>query len=520
MNKKNVLCLVLLFVFSCATFSQVKKKTTIEKAKNERRAPQKSLNKTYKDSTDSKEAINMRNLKTPGVYVEETPNSIPSIVQVNTAIPAFIGYTEKGSNSPTRIGSMQEYKTKFGGPSSEDIREFQIHSDGSITSPNILSTPKYRMYYMLELFFANGGGDCVITSVGRYDNSIRNEDLLNGLALLKNEDLPTLILFPDIASPDNTDDPAEVYKAALAQCALRNDRFLICDVKESNGNITESVEKFRFSMGTENLKYGAAYFPSLQTTLHYQYSEDKIKVKLMPNNKSWVLRHPEAAIKSDPNKIETSLYHAEDGNYRAQYHDIKQMINAKHLELPPSAAIAGVYAKTDATNGVWKAPANVSLNKVTAPTLEIDNNAQTHLNVDSSGKSINAIRSFKGKGVMVWGARTLAGNDNEWRYVPVTRLGMTIETSVKKALKHFENAPNDFNTWHKVKAMTTNYLNGLWRSGALNGTKPEEAYYVKVGMGETMTEQDLNSGKMIIEIGIAPTKPAEFSLIRITQKTH
>jgi hypothetical protein len=518
MNKKNALCLVLLGVFSCATFSQVKYKTAKEKAKNERRAPQKSLNKTYKDSTDSKEAINMRNLKTPGVYAEETPNSIPSIVQADTAIPAFIGYTEKGSNSPTRIGSMQEYKTKFGGPSNEDIREFQIHSDGSITSPNILSTPKYRMYYMLELFFANGGGDCVITSVGRYDNSIRNKDLLNGVALLKNEDLPTLILFPDIASPDNTDDPAEVYKAALAQCADRNDRFLICDVKESNGDITASIENFRFSMGTENLKYGAAYFPPLQTTPTYHYSEENVQVKL--NNKTLVLRHPEAIISANPTKAETSLYHVENGNYRTQYQEIKQLIHAIQLILPPSAAIAGVYAKIDASKGVWKAPANVSLNKVSAPTLEIDNTAQNHLNVDNSGKSINVIRSFKGKGVMVWGARTLAGNDNEWRYVPVTRLGMTIETSVKKALKHFENAPNDFNTWHKVKAMTTNYLNGLWRSGALNGTKPEEAYYVKVGMGETMTEQDLNSGKMIVEIGIAPTRPAEFSLIRITQKTH
>ncbi|WP_169514452.1 phage tail sheath family protein [Gelidibacter mesophilus] len=341
---------------------------------------------------------------------------------------------------------------------------------------------------------------------------------MDGLALLKNEDLPTLLLFPDITSLENTNDPAEVYKAALAQCADRNDRFLICDVKESNGDITESVENFRFSMGTENLKYGAAYFPSLQTTLTYYYSEENIHVKL--NNKTMVLRHPEALISANPNKAETSLYHAGNGRYRTQYQDIKQLIHAKHLALPTSAAVAGVFAKIDATRGVWKVPANVSLNKVTVPTMEIDNNAQNHLNVDSSGKSINAIRSFKGKDVMVWGARTLAGNDNEWRYIPMTRLAMTIETSVKNALERYENAPNDPETWNKVKAMTTNYLTTLWRAGALNGTNPEEAYFVKVGVNETMTEQDVNKGEMIVEIGIAALKPAEFSVLRISQNMN
>lgn len=456
-----------------------------------------------------------KKVNTPGVYVQETSNSIPSITQVETAIPVFIGYTEKGSNIPTKISSMQDYKAKFGGASNEDIGEFLINSDGSITSPNILNTPKYKMYYMLELFFDNGGSDCLITSVGHYNNSIRNEDLLDGLALLENEDLPTLLLFPDITSSENTGDPAEVYKAALAQCAERNDRFLICDVKASHGDISESVEKFRFSMGTENLKFGAAYFPPLLTTLNYRYSEDRIQVKL--NNKRLVLRHPETEISANPNKAETSLYHVENGRFRTQYQDIKQLIHAKHLELPPSAAVAGVYAKIDTSKGVWKAPPNVSLNKVTAPTMEIDNNAQNNLNVDSSGKSINAIRSFKGKGVMVWGARTLAGNDNEWRYIPVTRLAMTIETSVKNALEHYENAPNDPETWNKVKAMTTNYLTTLWRAGALNGTNPEAAYFVRVGLNETMTEQDLNNGKMIVEIGMASSRPAEFSLLRISQ---
>ncbi|MBA6152009.1 phage tail sheath family protein [Gelidibacter maritimus] len=473
-----------------------------------------------KVSKDNKGSNAHKNRSTPGVYVQEVSSAIPSITQVETSIPAFIGYTEKGSNSPTRIRSMQEYISKFGGANPADLGVFQITNDGSIIPPELLTTPKYKMYYMLELFFANGGDDCFITSVGHYDNLIQNEDFMSGLALLENEDIPTLILFPDISSSENIGDPAEVYKTALAQCAERKDRFLICDVKESNSDISDSVEKFRFSMGTENLKYGAAYFPSLQTTLNYHISEDKIQVKLNQNNKTMVLKHPEDLIARDPSKAETSLYHADNGNYRTQYQQIKQRINTIHLKLPPSAAVAGVYAKADASRGVWKAPANISLNKVTAPTLAIDNNAQANLNVDSSGKSINAIRSFKGKGVMVWGARTLASNDYEWRYIPVMRMGMTIETSVKNALAQFKNAPNNPATWSNVKAMITNYLIELWRAGALMGAKPEQAYFVRVGLNETMTEHDVNNGKMIVDIGISPSRPAEFSLLRISQDMH
>lgn len=522
MNKQYILSMVLIFMISCPLFSQVKTKTTKEKAKNETRFPVKSakqINKAPKDEIENKEAVNMEMRRTPGVYVQEVPNSVPSVVQVETAIPAFIGYTEKGSSLPTKISSMDAYRMTFGAASTEDIGEFQIHSDGSIISPSILNTPKYMMYYMLELFFANGGGDCIIISVGHYNNEnlIKNEEMLNGLALLKNEDAPTLILFPDATSSKNSGNPTELYKAALAQCAETKDRFLICDVKESNGDIAESAEKFRFAMGTENLKYGAAYFPSLQTTLNYHYSEDKIQVTLKNNPKTLVLRHTEATISGDPNKIETSLYHIANGTYRAQYKEIKQIISANYLELPPSAAVAGVYVKTDAARGVWKAPANVSLNKVNAPKIAIDNSTQNILNVDSSGKSINAIRSFSGKGVMVWGARTMAGNDNDWRYIQVTRLGITIETSVKKALLHFNKSPNTPHTWASVKAMTENYLNNLWRNGALSGTKPEQAYYVRVGEGETMTQQDVNQGKLIVEIGIATVKPAEFSILRVSQ---
>ena len=203
----------------------------------------------------------------------------------------------------------------------------------------------------------------------------------------------------------------------------------------------------------------------------------------------------------------------------ASYNRILTAIGNLPLELPPSAAIAGVYARVDNSRGVWKAPANVSLNYVSELTVKITNDIQDGLNVDTkSGKSINAIRAFTGKGILVWGARTLAGNDNEWRYVSVRRFFNMVEESVKKATEVFVFEPNDANTWVKVKAMIDNFLIKQWKAGALAGPTPDKAFYVKVGLGETMTAEDILEGYMIIEIGMAAVRPAEFIVLRFSHK--
>jgi len=186
--------------------------------------------------------------------------------------------------------------------------------------------------------------------------------------------------------------------------------------------------------------------------------------------------------------------------------------------LPPSGTIAGVYATVDATRGVWKAPANVSLTGVTGLTFNINDADQGLLNIDPmTGKSINAIRAFTGQGILVWGARTLDGNSNDFRYVSVRRFLIMVEESVKLAAMQFVFEPNDGNTWVRVRAMIENYLTNLWRQGALAGSKPEQSFYVSVGLGQTMIFDDILNGKMIIEIGLAPVRPAEFIILRFTQ---
>lgn len=185
---------------------------------------------------------------------------------------------------------------------------------------------------------------------------------------------------------------------------------------------------------------------------------------------------------------------------------------------PPSGAVAGVYAAVDRTRGVWKAPANVSLADISGVAVKINDQMQEDLNVTSTGKSVNAIRTFTGKGSLVWGARTLAGNDNEWRYVPVRRFFNMAEESIKKATEAFVFEPNDRGTWVRVRAMIENFLTIQWRQGALAGAVPQQAFFVKVGLGETMTAQDILEGRMIVEVGMAVVRPAEFIILRFAHK--
>lgn len=218
----------------------------------------------------------------------------------------------------------------------------------------------------------------------------------------------------------------------------------------------------------------------------------------------------EAILKSleDMLKVESPLYTS-----------ILTGIKQHGVVLPPSGAIAGIYAKVDNLRGVWKAPANVGLNSVNEPVVKLSSKDQEGLNIDEiAGKSINVIRAFTGRGNLVWGARTLAGNDNEWRYVPVRRFFNMVEESVKKATEQFVFEPNDANTWVRIRSMIENFLTNQWRAGALAGAKTDEAFYVRVGLGQTMTAQDILNGILNVEIGMAAVRPAEFIVLKFSHK--
>jgi phage tail sheath protein FI len=199
------------------------------------------------------------------------------------------------------------------------------------------------------------------------------------------------------------------------------------------------------------------------------------------------------------------------------YKSIVTGVNDSSTIIPPSGAVVGCYAAVDRDRGVWKAPANVSLNSVVNPTDIYTASQLEQLNIDvNGGKSINAIRAFTGKGTLIWGARTLAGNDNEWRYIPVRRFYNMVEESIKKSTYWAVFEPNSANTWVKVKGMIDNYLTNKWKDGALVGAKPDDAFFVRIGLGTTMSAQDILEGRMTVEIGMAVVRPAEFIILKFS----
>lgn len=186
--------------------------------------------------------------------------------------------------------------------------------------------------------------------------------------------------------------------------------------------------------------------------------------------------------------------------------------------LPLAATMAGIYSQVDNDRGVWKAPANISINKADAVTVNLTNEEQESLNVDLNGKSINAIRYFKGEGIKVWGARTLLGNSLDWRYINVRRTMIFLEESIKNAAKAYVFEPNVASTWLNMKAMIENFLMGVWKQGGLAGASPEDAYSVHVGLGDTMTANDILEGILRITVLVAVSHPAEFIEITFQQQ--
>lgn len=437
--------------------------------------------------------------KAPGVYVVEVSKLPPSVAEVSTAIPAFIGYTEKSPAAGiARIGTFLEFTELFGGPPAAKF-EVEIDGQGAVADVENKSAPTSYLYYALSHYFKNGGGPCHVVSAGPYTDLPTRQPFDDALDVLRQWDEPTLLVLTDAVLL-----PAVEYyalcDAALGQCHALMDRFTIIDVKMDAERPKADVDVLRDSIHSPYRAYGAAYYPYLTTTLNYQYDEEDVQI-------------------AGPDKAPPRTLASIATTDTALHNRVKARLLEERVELPPSAAVAGVYASVDRDRGVWKAPANVSLVEVIEPIVKITEEEQDLLNVDAtSGKSINAIRSFSGKGTLVWGARTLAGNDNEWKYVPVRRLFLMIEESARKATSFAVFEPNDATTWLKVKGMIESFLYGLWERGALAGPTPAAAYFVNVGLGKTMTNRDVLEGVMNVEIGVAAVRPAEFIVLRFSHK--
>lgn len=518
----------------------------------------------------------MIRITTPGIHIDEVGSLPNTIVPVATAVPAFIGYTPQAEyqgesylDRPMRISSLAEFQAIYGPPdppSSTSVPSPQYYLVPQaappptgiplpINGPPHAALPDpatvYHLYNSVRLFFLNGGSDAWIVSVGTYgpasgqpiatpttppvNTNVKLADLLRGLALIKAEVEPTLYICPD-ATLLPVADNATLMQAMLQQADAVQTALCLFDViggqRPDPVLYTQDIATFRNSVGSAGLNRGAAYYPFIETTVVQPGELDFTNLfggdiaRLAP-----LLDPPEcpdpavqailAQIRNPPatGAMSRAQLHAALLAASPTYAAIIAAIQALAGTLPPSGAMAGVYAMTDSTRGVWSAPANVGIVGATNVTLRLSDSQQADLNVDAvSGKSVNAIRFFNAQGLLVWGARTLDGNSQDWRFVPVRRTVTYIEQSVKQALQPFVFAPNTPNTWGAVQGMVVSFLTGVWSQGGLQGASAADAFQVSIGLGTTMAAQDILDGVMRVSMLLALVRPAEFIVVTIEQQ--
>ncbi|MFY1826872.1 phage tail sheath family protein [Myxococcus fulvus] len=503
--------------------------------------------------------------KTPGVYVTELDAFPPSVVGIQTAVPAFIGYTQTALlsgkpvlNKPILINSLADYQQVFGGAPDPLFRleevtdttkqkagdyDFKVYDAATPTWKyyNLTNSTgtQFNLFNSLRLFYANGGGTAYIVSVGDYTATLGADALKGGLDVIAEQVGPTMLVVPDAVNLTTLADYQKVSSKMLDQCGQLKDRVALLDVWGSatvtKDTLTQVITDYRGILGDKFLNYGMAYFPFLHTSVQevsdFDYRnitlEATLKDILKLESANLYATNPtrKTAVDADIDKIGTVTLEEEvlalNQNLTAALPlltDMLRVITGKDDVLPSSGAMAGIYTWNDANRGVWNAPANVSLTSVTSTTFKLNNDQQADLNVPVDGKAINAVREFVGRGSVVWGARTLDGNSNDWRYIQVRRTLVYVEQSIKSSLDRFVFSANDGNTWASVTSMVSSFLQGLWSQGGLLGATASDAFSVECGLGSTMTAQDVLEGYMVVQVTLQMIRPAEFIELTFKQK--
>lgn len=490
----------------------------------------------------------MADYKTPGVYIREENAFTNSVVEVETAVPAFIGFTETAKdgkkslrNTPTRLTSMVEFEQYFGGSYRTQVTYGAESAaptsppTGDASGENQVGPPTtdFLLHRAMQLFFANGGGPCYVVSVGSYGDMMEASAFTDGIDTLVKEQEPTMIVVPDAVLLDSAGWKS-VYEKALMHCGEQQSRITILDVPYADdarpSEIRKVVGAFRDTITSDFFNYGAAYYPWVNTSVVEASDVDfrnldadgraalqaDVKADLSGVDEGDALAAKIAA--SDLSEKDATQAHQTllqvSPTYKHVMGDVRKQLNL----LPPAAGMAGVYTRIDNTQGVFQAPANTGMNLVVSPAVNVSHVEQEDMNVPLSGKAVNAIRTFPGRGVLIWGARTLDGNSQDWRYINVRRTLIMLEQSIKNAAQAYVFAPNKASTWVSVRNMISNYLTNKWKEGALVGATADEAFLVDVGLGSTMTPNDILDGFMRVTVKVAVVRPAEFIVITFQQK--
>jgi phage tail sheath protein FI len=398
--------------------------------------------------------------KTPGVYVLDLPGP-KTITPVGTSVAAFLGQAPSAGahlGEAVAINNWSQFRT-----------EFAPNDDAQST----------WLSHAVNGFFQNGGRRCFIVNIPDTEAIAGNDRPRSGLKLLEEIDEIAIVVAPGRTDPGS-------YEALLAHCEINGDRVCICDAQ----NVTN----------TELLK---------------TVGTPAVAAKPKSGDKTADGGSEDGGAKTlNGARPRTSL-----GGYGAFYFPwiyVNDALDTKGskppVAVPPSGHMAGIWARVDGTRGVHKAPANTSVAGAVNLTYRVTNAEQGDLN----SHGVNCIRFFSKDGILVWGARTLADESSEWRYLNVRRLGIMIKESIKRSNSWAVFEPNDRTLWKTLRSEVTGFLQNVYADGALMGATAEEAFFVKCDE-ETNPPESIDLGQVVTVIGIAPVKPAEFIIFKIGQ---
>lgn len=503
--------------------------------------------------------------QSPGVYVEEFQRGVKPIQGVGTSMAAFVGVTAEASrkaidpdtgerivvesrlNKPTLVTSWTQYTRVFG--------EF---------------APDAYLPDAVYGYFANGGGPCYITSIRALDESGDNVtaasvevpstgkstsfkatakvagemgnqlqlvvkhdagddgkptgtftltvggQTVSGLSMKKSDDKYIgdasldAIALSDIGAHNATPDEGSYTLSGGGSQPLSAADFIGSAASRTGLEGLEAIEDVRLLVCPDLM---AGYDGS---------DEAKLRIKIVQEamiKHCERLRYRFAVLDTPPGLspsevLEWYNFTSFDTSYAAVYYpwiEIADLGGGGTKLVPPSGHLVGLYNRTDAERGVHKAPANEVVRGAVALETDISRGEQDNLNP----RGINCIRSFAGRGIRVWGARTLS-RDGAWRYINVRRLFIYVEASMDAGLQWVVFEPNDRTLWAKIRRDVTSFLRSVWGSGALFGATEDQAFYVKCD-GELNSSDVRDMGQLIIEVGMSPVKPAEFVIFRISQ---
>ena len=509
----------------------------------------------------------------PGVYVEEFEIGAKPIEGVSTSTAGFLGLTERGPTEVKFVTSFAQYQRIFGGYLENSYLTYAVDGffrnggqrcfigrvlkedpDSNIPSKAELTLSPIEIVAIGEGDWGNGIGilienasldDSTNPDIPKKNNIFKltigywkDESKLYGSPLLSKDDLIEIADYLEVFDNLSTDSTSSDYYETKVNAISNLVRLSATDGgrPDNTGNffipLTGGLDgtslKCDCFLGDTTAapgeRSGLTAFKDVDeisivyvADMHYLSDIDRNTLTDDVITHCEKLKDRFAILDAPPNTTDlANLWPPKDSKYAAFYYpwiEVYDPLTKSNKQIPPGGYIAGIYARSDQERGVHKAPANEIVRGVLKIEFNLSKADQALLNP----RGVNCIRSFIGRGIRVWGARTIS-SDSLWKYINVRRLFIYVEESIEEGTQWVVFEPNDEKLWARVKQTIIAFLTRVWRDGALMGTKAEEAFFVKCDRS-TMTQDDIDNGRLICVIGIAPVKPAEFVIFRIAQWT-